>query len=124
VSICQIAAATKILRSIVLEHLNKWGYTVRHLKWVPHHLTTAMIEQWIELSQELLVTLRLTKHHGWTHFLTGDESWFWLTIDCEQQWLPPGAESPTRLRKMISSPKAMIIVFRPATEQSGIPPIL
>jgi hypothetical protein len=59
----------------------------------------------------LLVTLRSAKHLGWTHSLTGDESWFWLTIDCEQQWLLSGAERPTRPSKMNSSPKAIISIF-------------
>jgi hypothetical protein len=59
----------------------------------------------------LLVTLRSAKHRGWVHFLTGAEWWFWLTINYEQQWLPPGAERPTRPRKIISSPKAMVIIF-------------
>jgi hypothetical protein len=36
---------------------------------------------------------------------------FWLTIDYEQQWLPPGAERLTRPRKMISCPKAIIIIL-------------
>jgi hypothetical protein len=41
----------------------------------------AVMKQPVELSRELLVTLRLAKHRGWTHFFTTDESWFWLTID-------------------------------------------
>jgi hypothetical protein len=44
-----------------------------------------MMEQQVELSRELLVTLRSAKHRGWTHFFSGDESWFWLTINYEQQ---------------------------------------
>jgi hypothetical protein len=47
---------------------------VRHLKWVSHHLTRAMMEQRVDLSRELLVTLRPVKHRGWNHFLTGDKS--------------------------------------------------
>jgi hypothetical protein len=84
---------------------------VRHFKWLLYYITAAMMEQQIASSPELLVTFRSAKLRGWTHFLPGDESWFWLTIDHEQQWLPPGAESPTRPRKMIGSAKAMIIIF-------------
>jgi hypothetical protein len=40
----QIATATKIPRSTVLDHLDGRGYTLRHLKWVLHHLTAAMME--------------------------------------------------------------------------------
>jgi hypothetical protein len=70
-----------------------------------------MTEQPVALSRELLVTPRSAKHRGWAHFHIDDEPWRWLTIDSEHQWLPPGVESPTGPRKMISSPKAMIIIF-------------
>jgi hypothetical protein len=69
------------------------------------------VEHPVELSRKLLVTLKLTKHRGSTLSLIGDESWFSLTIDYEQQWLSPGAERPTRPRKMISSPQATIIFW-------------
>jgi hypothetical protein len=70
-----------------------------------------MMEQQVELSRELLVTLRSAKHLGRARFFTDDESWFWLTIDHDQQWLPPGAERPTRSRKMIGSWKVMTIFW-------------
>jgi hypothetical protein len=110
-SIRYIAAPTKIAQSTVLNHLKGWSYTVWYLMWVSHQITTAIMEQQIELSRELCVRLGSAKHCGWTHFLTGYESWFWLTIDYAQQWLPPGAERSTRLKKMISSSKPMIIIF-------------
>jgi hypothetical protein len=110
-TIRQIAAATTIPRSTVLDHLQGWSYTVRHLKSAPRHLPTAMMEQRVELSRELLITLMSVKHRGWTHFLTGYESWFWLTIDSKQQWLTPGAERSTKPRKIISSLKVMTIIF-------------
>jgi hypothetical protein len=69
------------------------------------------MEQRVELSRELLVMLRSAKYCRWTHFLPDDESWFWLTIDYEQQWLSPCTERPTRPRNMISSLRAMIIIF-------------
>jgi hypothetical protein len=37
-------------------------------------LTTAMIEQRVAWSRELLVTFRSAKQCGWTHLLTGNES--------------------------------------------------
>jgi hypothetical protein len=70
-----------------------------------------MMERRVELSRELPLTLRSSKYHGWSHLLTCDESWFWLAIEYEQQWFAPSAERPARLRKMINSPKAMIIIF-------------
>jgi hypothetical protein len=111
VSVRQIATATKVPRSSGLDRLNGCGYIIPHLKSILHHITTALMKQRVEFSRELLVMLGSAKHRGWTHFLTGDEWRFWLTIDYEQQWLPPGAERPTRLRKTISSPKTMIIIF-------------
>jgi hypothetical protein len=53
------------------------------------------------------------KYRSWAHFLTGDESWFWLTIDSEQQCLPAGFERLTRPRKTVESPKPMIVIFWP-----------
>jgi hypothetical protein len=79
---------------------------------VLHHLTEAMMEGWVELCKKLLLTVGRAKHRGGTHFLTVDESWCWPTIDCQQQWLPSGAEREThQAEKKINSPKAMIIVF-------------
>jgi hypothetical protein len=71
------------------------------------------MEKRVELSTEFLVAVHSARHHGCTHFLTDDESWFWfwLTIDHEQQWLPVSAERPTRPSKMASSPRAMIVIF-------------
>jgi hypothetical protein len=63
-SIRQMATATKKPRSIVLDDLNGWRCTVRHLKWALYHLTTAMTQQRVELSRELLVTLRSVKHRS------------------------------------------------------------
>jgi hypothetical protein len=45
VSIRQIATATKMLRSTVLDYLKEWNYTLLYLKWIPYHLTMAMMEQ-------------------------------------------------------------------------------
>jgi hypothetical protein len=70
-----------------------------------------MMEQRVELSRELVVTLRSAMPHAWTHFLTGDELWFWLTIDYKQQWLLVGTEKLIRPGKMINFPKAIIIIL-------------
>jgi hypothetical protein len=43
-STCQIATTTKGPRQTVLDHLKGWGSIVQHLKWVPYHLTTAIME--------------------------------------------------------------------------------
>jgi hypothetical protein len=49
---------------------------MQYLKVVFNHVTTAMMEQRVELSRELLVTLRSANRRGWTRFIPGDESWF------------------------------------------------
>jgi hypothetical protein len=43
--------------------------------------------------------------------LTGDESWFYLTIDHEQIWTRSEAPPPTIPKKMIRSPKRMVTIF-------------
>jgi hypothetical protein len=70
-----------------------------------------MMGRRVGLSKRLPVTVRSMRHRGWTHLLTCDESWLWRTIDYEQQWLSVSAERPDRPRRVITSPKAMIILF-------------
>jgi len=49
------------------------------------------------------------------YVVTLDESWFYLSTDYEQIWLPRGIDPPERERKMISSKKVMItIAWRPS----------
>jgi hypothetical protein len=65
----------------------------------------------VESAIELKKVLCSAKHHGWRYIVTGDESWFYFTINPDHAWVPEGAVTPTRSRLTINSPKRMLIVF-------------
>jgi hypothetical protein len=70
-----------------------------------------MMGRRVEVSKKLLITVTSARHRGWTHFVTSEKSWLWLTIDYDQQWLSASADRSTRLRKITNAPKAMIVIF-------------
>jgi hypothetical protein len=94
-SIRQLARATHIPQTTVYNHLNdKLGFTVRHLRWVPHLLSAENKHQRIESSFALLRLLKQQQTRSWHDIVTIDESWFYLTTDHESIWLPAGPQSP------------------------------
>jgi hypothetical protein len=44
------------------------------------------------------------------YILTGDELWFYFTINPDPAWVPEGAVTPARSGQTISSPKRMLII--------------
>jgi hypothetical protein len=73
-------------------------YVVRNLHIVPHMLSLAQKAARVESVIELEKVLCSAKHYGWRSILTGDESWFYFTINPDHAWVPEGAVTPTRLR--------------------------
>jgi hypothetical protein len=65
----------------------------------------------IESAIELMKVFCSVKHYGWRCILTGNESWFYFTINFNHAWVPEGAVTPTRPRQTISSPKRTLAVF-------------
>jgi hypothetical protein len=55
--------------------------------------------------------LRSAKHRAWRYDLTGDESWFYYTIDHDHIWILDGEEVLAIPRRAITSPKRMLAVF-------------
>ena len=91
------------------------GWSLKHLRWIPHKLTDEQKQRRVEKSNELLILLRSVFHQSMDYVVTLDESWFYLSTDYEQIWLPRGIDPPERERKMISSKKVMItIAWRPS----------
>jgi hypothetical protein len=60
---------------------------------------------------ELENGIESAEHQRWRYLLTGDESWFYFSIDHENIWLQDGVQIPTRPKKTISSAKRMLTVF-------------
>lgn len=110
-SVRRIASKTYLPKSTVYRHLvSSLQYTVKHLTWIPHTLTNEQKGTRVSKSIELLALLRSMEHQSWVHFVTLDESWFYLSTDYEFLWLPRDEPPPTRSKKMIDSPKTMLTV--------------
>jgi histone-lysine N-methyltransferase SETMAR len=110
-SVRSLAAALKSSPATVWRHLHMAGYVLRHLRLVPHTLSVSQKATRVEMAIRLKNVIASAKHRGWRYFLTGDESWFYFSIDQENIWLPEGIPIPTRPKKTIASPKRMLTVF-------------
>lgn len=111
-SVRQIAKKVGMPKSTVYLRMTvNIGYISKHLKWVPHLLNPQQKKNRMDISKMLLKILQSAERQGWKYFVTGDESWFYLSYDYERQWVYSGQEPNIREKKMISSEKVMITVF-------------
>ena len=102
-SVREIAKITQIPKSTVYNTLTiQLHYVLKHLRWVPHSLNSSQLSQRVSKSKELLQLLRQSKKNNYKFFYTGDESWFYLNTDYEQQWLPSGEILPNRMNKILN----------------------
>ncbi len=115
-SIRTIAKSLRIPKSTVHYTLTQvLGWKIKHLRWIPHNLNSAQIENRVLKSKALLDMLTKAFHEKYDMVITLDESWFYLHNDYEQIWVNASAEPPTRAKKMISSKKIFItVVWRPS----------
>lgn len=108
----EIAKMTNIPKSSVYHILTEQlHYVLKHLRWIPHSLNSSQCFQRVIQSHELLTILRSSKENDYELFYTGDESWFYLSTDYEQIWLPYEEKPPTRPKHTISSEKYMVTIF-------------
>lgn len=110
-SVRTLSATIKTHTATVWRHLKSIGLVVKHLRFVPHMLIEDHKVMLYTYAKELLFILEDAKHRSWTFFITGDESWFYFTIDYETQWTFPNEKPESRPKKIISSPKRMISVL-------------
>ena len=88
-SVREIAKMTHIPKSTVFNVLTEQlHYENKRLKWVPHFLNSSQLSERVSSSKELLKLLKISRKDNYKFFYTGDESWFYLTTDYNQQWLP------------------------------------
>jgi hypothetical protein len=85
-------------------------FTFRYLRWVPHLLSEADKHARAQLSFGLFEMFRHQKDRAWHEVGTLDESWFYLTTDCGQIWLPEGTEAPERERITAQSREIMVTI--------------
>jgi hypothetical protein len=65
--------------STVLLHLHDFvGFRSFHLRWVQHLLMHDLREKWKEYAKAMLPFLHAIERDGWYHYVTSDESWFFL----------------------------------------------
>jgi hypothetical protein len=88
----------------------------RHFKWVPYMLTEELRQKRFDGARTLLDGLEAKQRIEFCDIVTGDESWIYLYMNPNSTWIGSdriGSEetTPTRLRTMIVSIKAMLIVF-------------
>jgi hypothetical protein len=110
-SVRSTASTTKIPHTAVWRHLHSAGYVMTNLRIVPHTLCPAQKVARVESPIHLKKILLSAKHRGWHYILTGDESWFYFTINHDHIWLPEEALTPTRPRQTINTPKRMLTIF-------------
>jgi hypothetical protein len=84
---------------------------MRNLRIVPHTLSPAQKVARVESAIHLKKILLSAKYRGWRYILTGEESWFYFTINHDHTWLPEEALSPTPRRQTINPPKRMLTIF-------------
>jgi hypothetical protein len=110
-SVRSLATVIKSPPARVWRHLRAAGYVLRHLRLVPHTLSISHKATRIGMAIELKNVIESVKYRVWRYLLTGDESWFYFSIDHDNIWLQDGVPIPTRPKKTISSPKRMLTVF-------------
>ena len=65
----------------------------------------------VQLSQSLLKVLQEASQSNYQFFMTGDESWFYLTTNHETQWLPLSEKPSKKIKPTIGAKKYMLTIF-------------
>jgi hypothetical protein len=81
-------------------------FVVKRLRWVLHRFDDISKRARVTTAKSVLKNLRHGGHQAWRYLLTGDESWFFHTMDSEWMWLPEGITSQSQPRTMISIVKS------------------
>jgi hypothetical protein len=110
-SVRELEWHTCLSRTAVHRHLTRsLGFTVRHIRWVPHRLSDDQKRMRVSVSSELLRLLEQQERRAWHDVITLDEFWFYFSTDHEFIWLAPGEDIPERGRHTIHSPKTMVTI--------------
>jgi hypothetical protein len=81
------------------------GFVVKHLHWIPHSLTDAQRQNWIDQSKELFRLLEFAQANDWESLMILDKSWFYLGTIHEIVLLQAGQQPPDRVKHMIETVK-------------------
>jgi hypothetical protein len=78
---------------------------------VPHLLTDDLKEKRKAIATLMLPYLEAARNDGWKHFVTGDESWFFLTTGPRRMWALSKDDVATKPRTEIQSKKFMFTIM-------------
>jgi hypothetical protein len=102
----------EILISTIYSHLiGKIGLKNLLLHWVPHKLTSELLQKRIQLSSQLLRVFESQQRIRFRDIVTGDESWFLQHYGHRQIWCISADEVPIRVARTIAAPKTGLTVF-------------
>jgi hypothetical protein len=110
-SVRTLASVLKIPRSTIHDHLQRGNIHVKHLRWVSHKLDDWTKQTRVEMANSMVKMMAGARHRSWRYFLTVHELSFFISTDYEQMWPPQGEKAPTRARRIISTPKVMVIIL-------------
>jgi ATPase subunit of ABC transporter with duplicated ATPase domains len=106
-SVRQLSRLIHIPPTTVYRRLTKsLGFTARHLRRVLRALSRAQKKQRVELSRQLLRTVRIQCDLAWHDLVTLDESWPYLTTDHEFIRHAEGGVRTTTARNSIDKARA------------------
>jgi hypothetical protein len=112
-----IAETLHIAHQTVFRHLyNSIGFKSFHLHWVSHLLTDNLCEEQKEDARAMLPFLHIAERDRWHHFVTGDDSWFFLNTSPRRMWTLSRDDVATKSRKQIKSKKFMFTIIWNPTE--------
>jgi histone-lysine N-methyltransferase SETMAR len=78
---------------------------------VPHELTNDLRKKRVAIGSQLLAILEEAQSTGFRQFVTGDESWIYLSYASRAVWTISQDKVPTREKQKISTKKFMPTVF-------------
>jgi hypothetical protein len=91
-------------------HAQSLRFTMRHLRWVPHFLTTEQKQIRVQMAIELLQVLSVQSTRQWHDIVTLGESWIYLFSEHDLMETAPGEIVVDRERHTVQSPKFMLTV--------------
>ena len=108
----ELASQVGISRERITHILrNELGFHKVCAKWVPHKLSEDNKRLRVEVSKELLETLK----EGYNNIITGDETWiYFFTISSKEAnkvWVEKGENRPQIVRTAQNSKKRMFCIF-------------
>jgi histone-lysine N-methyltransferase SETMAR len=110
-SVRRLARRLLLPHTTVYYHLTqKLQFVCKHLKWVPHLLSSTEKQNRVVKSIDLLRLLHSLADNKFQQIVTLDEPLFYLSTDHDPMWLPLDQNPDVRARQTVASPKVMVTI--------------